>query len=224
MSLDRGFEQRARIKPRHLDRSESCDPDPSSSRRGSMSTAGKVLSVLVVLVMTVWIVMMSAVTQLNTDASKRLADLQDEILKLKEEVGRTERNAFETRLKINDEQVGKERDMTLVRTRLSTAERQLSTTRESLSRVQIQVENYTKALETAKAGLALRNEEKARVEKDKAEEEAVVKRLQGENSELTERLLKLRTDFQTTLKQNQAEVQKQLKGGRALTRSASFIR
>jgi len=189
-----------------------------------MSTAGKVLSVLVVLVMAVWIVMMSAVTQLNTDASKRLADLQDEILKLKDEVGRTERNAFETRLKINDEQVGKERDMTLVRTRLSTVERQLSTTRESLSRVQIQVENYTKALETAKAGLALRNEEKAKVEKDKAEEEAVVKRLQGENSELTERLLKLRTDFQTTLKQNQAEVQKQLKGGRALTRSASFIR
>ena len=185
-----------------------------------MSTAGKVLSVLSVLVLAVWIVLMAAVTQQNTDANKRLNELKEEIVKLKDDVSKTESNAFETRLKINQEQVGKERDMTLVRTRLSTAERQLSNTLESLSRLQIEVTNYTQALATAKGDLVARNEEKAKVEKDKAEEEAVVKRLQGENAELTDNVLKLRADFQKALKENQAEVQRQLKGGKPLTRSA----
>ncbi len=59
-----------------------CPPgiDAPGSGRGPMSTAGKVLTVLILLVMVGWIVMLSAVTQLNvnwhTRIAKQEADLQ----------------------------------------------------------------------------------------------------------------------------------------------------
>jgi chromosome segregation ATPase len=189
-----------------------------------MSTAGKVLAVLSALMLVVWIVMISAVAQLNANSGQQLDKLKADVARLKTDVAQAKQSADDTLVKINEEQVGKERDMRLVRIRLSTAERQVSTTRESLSRLQIEVDNYTKSAVTAKEGLAQRNNEKAKYEKDKADEEAVVKRLQGQNAELTDQLLKLRTDFQDVLKENQAEVQKQLKGGKPTTRAASFIR
>ncbi len=189
-----------------------------------MSTAGKVLAVLSVLMLAVWIVLMSAVTKLNTDANKRLVEIKEDIAKLKIDVDIVKRNADETLVKINQEQIAKERDMRLVRIRLSTAERQFSTTQESLTRHLIQLKNATQALETAKQGLVQRSQEKAGLEKNKADEEAVVKQFQGKNDELTNQLVKLRTDFQKALAKNQVEVQKHLKSGKAMTRSASFVR
>ena len=188
-----------------------------------MSTAGKVLVVLSVLMLGVWIVMISAVTQLNTNGNQQIEKIKADVSRLQTDVATAKQSADDTLVKINQEQVGKERDMRLVRIRLSTAERQISTTQESLSRLTIEVDNYTKSAATAKVGLAQRNDEKAKYEKDKADEEAVVKRLQGQNAELTDQLVKLRTDFQAALKVNQAEVQKQLKNTKAVTRSASFV-
>ena len=189
-----------------------------------MSTPGKVLVVLAALMLGVWIVLISAVTQLNVNAGQQLDKLKVDVAKVEEDVAKVKQNSDDLLVKINEEQVGKERDMRLVRIRLSTMERQVSTTQESLSRIQIEVDNYTKAAATAKTGLTQRNAEKAKYEKDKADEEAVVKRFQGQNAELTDELLKLRAKFSEKLKENQAEVQKQLKTGKPTTRAASFIR
>ena len=189
-----------------------------------MSTAGKVLVVLGVLMTAVWTILMASVAQLNMNANKRLNDIETQIVKVKAEVEEVRKTADDNMSKINDEHVAKQRDMRLVNIRLSTMERQFTTTQESLSRVKIQLENYKNSLETAKLGLESRKNEKTKYEKDKADEEALVKKLQGENADLTGELLQLRTDFQTKLKENQAEVEKQLKGAKPLTRQASFIR
>jgi len=158
-----------------------------------MSTAGKVLTVLSVLMLVVWIVMISAVAQLNTNATEALGKIKADIEKLKVDVAQTEQTAIKLRDRINEEQAAKARELRLVGIRQSTAERQLTTTKENLARVQNQLDNYTKALATAKTGLEARIQEKADLETKKAAEEALVKQLQGECDELLGQLTKLRT-------------------------------
>src|ERR1700722_11428845 len=55
---------------------------PTPGGRGSMSTAGKVLVVLVLLTSVAWIVLASGVAQLNTNGNTRLHDLAEQIEKL----------------------------------------------------------------------------------------------------------------------------------------------
>ena len=190
-----------------------------------MSTAGKVLVVLSVLMMAVWVVLISAVAQLNMTATENIKNLKADVAKLKVDVAQTQRDAEDRRSQVIAEQVAKERSLFGLRARLSDAERQLSTARESLSRVQFQLANYLKTATSAKEDQTLRIQEKADLEKAKADEEALVKRLQGENSELLDSLLALRAGFQETLKKNTAEVQRALKGNtRPAARPASYVR
>jgi chromosome segregation ATPase len=193
-----------------------------------MSTAGKVLTVLAVLMLVVSIVMISAVAQLNTNQTQALDKVKADVAQLKTDVAQAEDTAIKLRVRINEEQAAKARELRLVGIRLSTAERQLTTTKENLARVQNQVDNYTKALATAKAGLEARVQEKADLETQKAAGEALVKRLQGENDELLGQLTKLRTDFQEILKKNTDETEGLYKsgkpGGRPAARPASLSR
>jgi len=179
-----------------------------------MSTAGKVLVVLSVLMMAVWVVLVAAVAQLNTNANQTLAKLQADVGKLQADVDQAEQNALDLRERINVEQVAKERSLYLVRTRLAKAEATITGSQADLSQLKIQIDNYTKALASAREDLNLRNREKADLEKAKADEESTVNRIKGENAELLGRLTQLRADFQETLRKNTSEVQAQIKGGR----------
>ena len=55
-----------------------------------MSTAGKVLIVLVMLVIVVWIVLAAGVSQLNTNGNTKLHDLQTQVEKLEGDVAKTQ--------------------------------------------------------------------------------------------------------------------------------------
>lgn len=191
-----------------------------------MSTAGKVLSVLSVVMLVVQLALFSAVAELNMSGGGRLDALRKDVAKLRVDVAQAERSSYDLREAVSAEQVARERDLFVSRARLSTAERQLTTTRESLTRVQFQVENTTKAVASAVEAKTLRNQEKADLETRKAEEEAIVKRLQGENTLLLESLTSLRSSFQETLKKNAEEVRRQSGSAatRPATRPASFVR
>ncbi len=189
-----------------------------------MSTAGKVLVVLNVLLLGVWTFLAAAVDQNNVNWAKGIEKIKADMVKVQADLEETKAKADQTLHKVTEHQIAKERDMRLVLMRVSAAERQLSNTNESLSRVKIQLDNYKAAVETAKNGLEARKAEKAKLEKDKADEEALVKRLQGENADKTGELVSLRDEFVAKLKENQTDVEKQLKGGKPLTRRASLIR
>ncbi len=88
-----------------------------------MSTAGKVLVVLSVLMMGVWLVLISAVAQLNMTATEGIKKNKADIAKLKVDVAQTQQNGKDLLSKVNAEQVAKERSLFEVRSRLSTAER-----------------------------------------------------------------------------------------------------
>ena len=51
-----------------------------------MSTAGKVLAVLVMLMSLVWMILSAGVSQLNTNGNKKLHDLAEQVEKLQDDV------------------------------------------------------------------------------------------------------------------------------------------
>ena len=86
-----------------------------------MSTAGKVLVVLSVLMMAVWVVLISAVAQLNMTATENIKNLKADIAKLKVDVAQTQHDAEDRRSQVIAEQVAKERTLFGQRARLSDA-------------------------------------------------------------------------------------------------------
>jgi chromosome segregation ATPase len=176
-----------------------------------MSTAGKVLSVLSALLLVVWAIMISAVAQINENGAKAVAAKEKSATDLKEAVAKADANNLEYRDKANEEQVQKERELRLAQTKLASVEAQLTSAQESLSRAEFQLENYTKAAGSAKADLGARQQEKVDLEKSLADNTAQVKKLQGVNDDLLNQLEKLRNDFQSALRRNTAEVEKERK-------------
>lgn len=188
-----------------------------------MSTAGKVLTVLTVLLMFVWIFLISGVAQLNANSGKTVAELQKKAVDLQDETTKAQGDALDTRDAVVKEQEAKDRELRNARIELSTVERQLTSTRERLSRLQFQLETYAKALATAREDLDLRNKEKADLETAKANGTAAVDKLRSENAERLDRLAKLRDEFQQTRQRNASTVDS-LRGGRPQAQPVSLSR
>ena len=55
-----------------------------------MSTAGKVLAVVVMLMSLIWMILSAGVSQLNTNGNKRLHELAGQIAKLQEDLEHTQ--------------------------------------------------------------------------------------------------------------------------------------
>ena len=60
-----------------------------------MSTAGKVLVVLIMLASLVWMLLMAGVTQLNRNGNQALIELTDKVAKLQEDVKTTQAEIVE---------------------------------------------------------------------------------------------------------------------------------
>jgi hypothetical protein len=185
-----------------------------------MSTAGKVLTVLSVLLMIVWVILISGVAQLNTDSAKRVDDLRKKAESLKDDVAKARQDSTDFHNAIVKEQEDRDRELSMTRIRESRAELQLTETRETLLRKNLLVEKASGALEAAKADLDLRNQEKVDLEKGKADGAALVDKLRGENAERLDALTKLRDEFQKTRQQNVGAVAP----GRSAARPVSFAR
>ncbi|HEY2157487.1 MAG TPA: hypothetical protein VGH33_17805 [Isosphaeraceae bacterium] len=189
-----------------------------------MSTAGKVLTVLSVLLMIVWIMLISGVAQLNTDSAKRVTDLRKKAEDLRTEVTKAQQEATDTHNAIVKEQEDKDRELAHARIRESRAEVQLTETRELLAWNQYLVEKAAGALAAAKEDLNLRNQEKADLEKAKADGTALVDKLRGENAERLDQLAKLRDEFQKARQQNVGAVDSLRGAGRRAAQPVSFAR
>jgi chromosome segregation ATPase len=189
-----------------------------------MSTAGKVLTVLSVLLMIVWIMLISGVAKLNTDSAEQVGKLREKAEKLKEEVVKAQQEAVDAHDAIVKEQEDKDRELAHARIRESRAELQLTETRELHSRVQTLVDKAAAALAAAREDLNLRNQEKADLEKAKADGTALVDKLRGENAERLDRLAKLRDEFQKARQQNVGAVDSLRGAGRRAAQPVSFAR
>lgn len=167
-----------------------------------MSTAGKVLTVLNLLVMVGWLIMMSAATQLNVNWHQRIAKQQADLETAQGQI--TDRTAKIAELtdKARGEQAGKDRDLREVQGRIIATEGRQSTKTEDLTRIQFQAAEYNAAVRRAETNLATRKAERQKAEEDLAAKRAEIAQKQDENSRLRDQLAKLQDDFKRLLSTN----------------------
>jgi hypothetical protein len=171
-----------------------------------MSTAGKVLVVLIALASLVWTILTAGVTQLNRNANQALVVLAERAAKLAEDVQLTKEEAAQVRDQTVVLQEKMDRDLAVISARQNDAQRMSSSIREILSRVQYELASVQQTSQAADKDRTERANEKATEEKDltKAREEVIA--LKATDQELTLRLTSLRDKFSELYKHNKTNV------------------
>jgi chromosome segregation ATPase len=167
-----------------------------------MSTAGKVLVVLVMLASLVWIVLSAGVAQLNTNGNTRLHELTEQVGKLQEEFKQTQDEVFSLRDQASSVQESIDNEFAVLRSRQSDVEKARSQIQEVLSRVQYQLAILQETIDRAKTALQHRNLEQQAEEQALAQSRSDVKELMDGSSQLMNRLSALRKEFESTYHAN----------------------
>jgi chromosome segregation ATPase len=162
-----------------------------------MSTAGKVLAVVVLLASLVWIVLAAGVSQLNTNGNKKLHDLAEQIAKLEVDFRQAQDDIVGLRDQTSSMQENVDRQVVVLRSRQSDLEKARSQIRESLSRNEYQLEIVQDTIKKAKLALQNRVNEQQSDDEALAKAKSEVKDLMAETGELGNQLGALRKEFQT---------------------------
>ena len=185
-----------------------------------MSTAGKVLTVLILLVMMAWIVMLSAVTQLNVNWHTQIAKQEADLDSAKTRATKANTEYLDLTEQTRADQANKDRDLRELQARIAAAEARQSSKTEDLTRVQIQLTDYLAAVGRAEVNLATRKAEKAKTEENLAAKRIEIAQKQEENARLRDQLAKLQDDFKRLLSNNSKLLNKD-NGDRPAPRPAS---
>ncbi len=187
-----------------------------------MSTAGKVLTVLILLVMMAWIVMLSAVTQLNVNWQTRIAKVEADSNTAKTRSADNTAKYLDLTEKTRTEQAAKDLDLREIQGRTAAAEARQSSKTEDLTRIQIQVAAYEAAVERAKVNQSTRESEKAKTQADLDAKRIEITKKQDQNNQLRDQLARLQDDFKRLLTNNAKQLDKDGSGNdRPTPRSAS---
>jgi chromosome segregation ATPase len=167
-----------------------------------MSTAGKVLIVLVLLTSLVWLVLASGVAQLNTNGNTRLHELTVQIDKLQTDFKQSQDEIVAVRDQTSSIQENVDRQITVLRARQSDLEKARSKIIEYMTRVQYQLATVKDTIEKAKTTLTHRIEEQASEQQALVQAKSEVEDLKAKNGELLSQLSNLRQNFETVYRSN----------------------
>lgn len=167
-----------------------------------MSTAGKVLSVLVMLMSLVWMILSAGVDQLNTNFNKKLHDLGVQIEKLEGDVDQARDDLAHLKSSAASIQENLDHELAVLEARESDLEKDRSQIKESLSHWQLQLETANGTIERAKAALQHRSEEQTSSQELLAKTKSDVKELMSRCNELMSELAGLRKEFNSTYQAN----------------------
>jgi uncharacterized membrane-anchored protein YhcB (DUF1043 family) len=167
-----------------------------------MSTAGKVLSVLVMLVLLVWMILAAGISRLNTNGNKALHDLSEQVAKLQEDVEQTHDDVVGLKDQTASVQEKIDDDLTVLRAHQNALEKAHSQISESLSRCLYELATVEESVKAAQATVEHRNTELEGERKALDDNRSEVKTLMAESSQLMNRLDTLRKDFQKTYHSN----------------------
>ena len=190
-----------------------------------MSTAGKVLVVLSMLMAMVWVLMTAKVAQLHMNSTEAVDKLQKEVAKLDANATEVADRAIGLRDAVNFEQIKMDKDLAVIRARLADLENARSETLEADARVKIQLDDAQATQKNSELARDTRLAEKNAEIAAKAAAEAEVERLKQVNSAMMDQLAKLREQFTTVVSQSK-ELAEKLEKGQAIhrVRRASLAR
>jgi len=167
-----------------------------------MSTAGKVLVVLVTLTTLVWMILAAGVAQLNRNGNNVLHDLNVELAKAQVDLKQTRDDIVAFRDETSSIQEKVDRDLTMLGARLTDVQNVRSQIIDGLDRIQYQLSTVGETIKGAQTALDHRTAELQAEVKALADARAEVQSLMAESSQLANRLNNLRQTFQTTYKAN----------------------
>ena len=167
-----------------------------------MSTLGKVLSVIIVLMVVVWVVMFAGVADLNRNYGEKVIGLHGDIERLEKQVAATQAEVKLLVPQITLQQDERDKRLTVLRTHLSELEKLETESREALIRVQLEVARVQVAAQKAQAANELREKQKADSQKELAAARAGVQTLMATNGKLLDELTGLRSQFLSTTEEN----------------------
>ncbi len=167
-----------------------------------MSTAGKVLVVLVTLTTLVWLILAAGVAQLNTNGNKALHDLSEQVAKAEVDLAQTQHDIVAFRDETASIQEKVDRDLSVLRARLVDVEKSRSQILEGLNRIQYQVNTVEETIKGTQTDIEHRNVEIQAEEKALAGARSEVETLMANSSQLRDQLKTLRETFQSRYKAN----------------------
>lgn len=169
-----------------------------------MSTAGKVLSVLVVLVAVVWVMLSATVAQLNRNGTQAVEALQKKVAALEVQVVDASRSLDQLKESTHLEQLKTQADLTTIQARQADVEKARSEVKEIASRVQLQIADVDAMVKNASTHQKQRETEKDVETRALAAAREHVETLKDQREEMVGRLTSLRGKLQATLQQNKA--------------------
>jgi chromosome segregation ATPase len=196
-----------------------------------MSTAGKVLTVLVALATIGWIVLIAMAASLNTNYGKKVDDLTAQVEKLDLKIADTVKTANQTLVDVKILQEKHDRDLEILHASISKLEAHEAELSQNLEDMALQIQLVQQTGKDAEATNQIRIAEKKATEEQLAALRAEVKQRNTLVTGLAEDLKGLQADFIATTESNR-ELLKQLKGRSATptagssprVRPASFVR
>ena len=164
-----------------------------------MSTAGKVLVVLVMLASLVWMLLTAGVTQLNRNGNQALIVLTEKVAKLQGDVKNTQNEIVRVKDQTNVLQEQMDRELAVINARQNDGQRLASNFSERLSSVRYELATVQQTVQNAEQGRTERAAEVVADEKalDAARQE--VKSLKATDEQLRALLASLRDEFKKTL-------------------------
>jgi chromosome segregation ATPase len=173
-----------------------------------MSTAGKVLTVLVTLSILFWIAMFSVVAKLNENWANQINSLNKSLEKAEQELPDLETKLQAALFDLTAEQDRLNDQLTVFRARLSDAERRDAETKETLERARLQLASVESAVKSSQGTNEHRLGEVNATKKKLSEEQARVETLKGEVAKGMDELATLRQQFKSLLEENKAMLTK----------------
>lgn len=167
-----------------------------------MSTAGKVLAVLIMLMGVVCLILAGGVARLNQNANQKLEALAADLVKAQENLDSARREIVGLRDQTTLVQEKIDRDLSLLRVRQNDLERTRSQVVATLERVKYDLGTVSFEFESAKTALENRNAEFEAEEKATDELRKKVQVLKATTTEQMNRLKSLREQFQNSYHQS----------------------
>jgi chromosome segregation ATPase len=173
-----------------------------------MPTPGKVLVVLVMLLAPVWVILVSAVAQLNMSGGEQVGKLKQQVESLEKQVSDARRQVVALKDQITLAQVAMDEDLAVIRARQADLQKARSETIEMATRAKLQVASTQEAAKQAEATRDLRTTEKMQEIAAKEAAEKEVEALKQAHAESVEQLDKLRSEFKATIDSNRKLVER----------------
>jgi chromosome segregation ATPase len=175
-----------------------------------MSTAGKVLSVLILLSSLVWMILTAGVTQLNRNGNDALKKLTERVDQLQADP-KISQKVVATKDAITVLQEHMDMELAMLRARQNDVQRLSSNVAEVLSRVKYELEVVQKIVQDAEIARSERTTEKEVEQKALEAARNEVSALKSKDAELRARLHELREQFAATFTHNTEGVRKIMK-------------